>query len=295
MNKILLSIALMSMLTCMGEPIQITSLDITPILCTDDESLGTIVVTVDGGIPPRTFTLTGPSGVIQSVQEDDPTFTFDPISERGALTLTVSDNSNTPSITSINSIVSPFAEIDVDGNACNDITYSISQVTGDTTTVLATLVGPGGPRAPLTSLSGTFTNLPLGTYTLTLKPSLSAIPACNTATVITFKIVQEPLELLVEQTELSQGGTQAQLVVTAEVEITAASLTGPLPDTENIPATTIDGTVATFGDPLDPLVGGIAGGFYTLSVTTSECTLIKLVTVNFFANAVANRIALANC
>ena len=293
MKKLLLCIALLATLQCVGQPLHISEITITPIACPGGVT-GTITVTAAGGIPEFLgyfFQLNdGPQN--QSLAS----VTFDEVVE-GEKEIKVFDSVENDTIT-LNSLSSPFASIIFTRTiACSGttVTYTVTTPTGSATTLKdAILVGPDGLPKKLTGTTGDFPDLQAGNYVLTLTPANAATVACDVPTILGFTVKQSALEIgTIENTSLSEGGTNGSLLVTVREGIGPFifDLFGPLPtaiqrnDTQPDPLSRF----TTFND--------LPGGFFNLRITDlpTGCIATQLVAVNFFKNAVANRIALAYC
>lgn len=303
MKKLLISLLLITVAGCLAsEPLQITGLTITPISCTDLLADGEVAVTIAGGLPPYTVSLTGFPDQIGLDSGVTITYADIPAAAANNLTLTVRDNTAPPFTAvltgTINTLISRFTSINLTGDfLCTGATLEYTVGIPSGTTITALLQGPTGFTPQRKTLPfGTFTNLIAGTYTLTLTPLPALVdPVCDTPTVITFEIEQSPLAITsISNLALSQGSNLGDLRVVFEAGVgnISAELTGPLPEAN------------TFPGALDPLIlnafrfSNLPGGFFTLAITDSSdpaCTVTQQVLVNFFASAVANRIALANC
>ena len=296
MKKLLLCIAFVGTFPCVASlPLRITNLTITPIVCPGGVT-GSIEVTAVGGSPSEEgyFFQINQEPAVQAVS----THTFLNVGDGGSKDIKVSDALGENDLIALNSMSSPFSSIVFTQTLqCSGttVTYAVETPPGSATTVQeAILVGPDGVPQTLTGLTGEFPDLQEGNYTLTLVPADAATVACDVSTILKFQIKQSSLQITnVAATALSQGGTAGIL----EVDVSGGTgpflfeRIGPLPS-----AIVVLGTL----DPADPRAAAfsnVPGGFFTVRVTEifSGCSVTQLVAVNFFANAVANRIALAYC
>ena len=301
MKKILFSIALMGVFACSAgqQPVQIEELSISTADCTVAADTATISVSATGGTAPYTFTFPGTAPVVGT----SATFNAIPGTTNPAV-ITITD-STTPSagVTTVNvgPLPSLFDTVSLSGElGCSgvNLNYVVAPRAATTTLRSVSITSTNGFSRTITDgdLDATVPNLLPGTYTLVFTPAstVTGLPAaCSNALTVKFVIGFAPFALTsVRNTELSDGTTNGQVVATVTggtSPLTAATLTGPLPG-----LTVIPGSIPTAGN--SATFTGLEGGFYTLTLTDSDsCTVTRLVTVNFFANALSNRIALAYC
>lgn len=295
MKRVVLIIALIGILDIFaGDPFHISQITLDTADCINPAvGVSGITIKVKGGTGPYDLVATNTTSSAQIGVADGnfiPVLLIDPtkptqITLNDAAGNTIVQNYNIPSAGLVNIIIATL---------CPRTIVSIIRGVRDGSGIEGAsllLVGEGQKRTA-TEQPTQFTDLPPGNYTLTITPTGSAINSeCSEPIIIPIIVPDLPFDLVAQNTVLSQGSNVGQLKVTA-IEGTPPfsnfNLTGPLPSSQVISAFSQQDEIATF------IL--LKGGFYIASVTDSTlCTITKLVTVNFFANAVANRIAIANC
>ena len=281
------------------QPVQISELSVSTADCTVPADTATISVSAAGGTAPYTFTLPGTAPVVGG----SATFNNIPTATNPAV-ITIAD-STTPTAglttVSVGPLASLFDTVTLSGDlTCSgvDLEYVVAPRAATTTLKQVSITSTNGFSKTITDgvLDTTIPSLLPGTYTMVFTPAstVTGLPAsCSNALTIKFSITFTPFATSsVQNTKLSNGATNGEIV--AKVSggtnpLTVATLTGPLPA-----STVISGSISATGD--SATFAGLAGGFYTLTLTDSDgCTVTQQVVVNFFADPISNRIALAYC
>lgn len=291
MRKLFFSIALMGVLTVRaGTPFHIDNIEIETQNCVDGSGNSVIDISVKNGTPPKKLEADNTNDSPQeSIDGEFGVTLLDPLKP---ITIILTDSAGAQITQTFNVLPAAFENVDIFTQCPGTLKYTVSDFVDGSgiTNVRVRLVGEGQTRSS-SKLEDTFTGLVPGNYILTITPVTSAITpaACAKPFVVPIIIADLPFDLVARNTELSQGAESGALILTAVAGDFPFdfTLTGPLPSTNTITALNV-GNVGAFS--------GLPGGFFAASVTDNlGCTVTKIVAVNFFVNAIANRIALAYC